>query len=107
MSNKHIWWACALKNSVCIMCWTGLAIWFDRWWIALFALFFMSTLETKKPNGYYSICDRCGRYSPEGKTRDEAEEKRIHAGWTRRNVEGHWEDTCPECHYEEQHHNLP
>jgi len=55
-------------------------------------------LETKKPNSYYSICDRCGKYSPEGKTRDEAEEKRIHAGWIRRNIEGHWEDICPECH---------
>lgn len=37
MNDKHTWWAWAIKNSVCVICWTGLAIWFNHWWIALFA----------------------------------------------------------------------
>lgn len=98
MTNKHAWWAWAVKNSVCISCWTGLAIIFNHWWIALFALLFMSTLETKaNSNPYHFICDCCGRYSPEGNSRDEAEQRRIESGWIRRKIDDKWEDVCPEC----------
>ena len=34
--NKDIWWAWALKNSISIVCWTILAIYFNKWWIALY-----------------------------------------------------------------------
>ena len=44
---KHAWWAWTLKNSVCIICWTVLAIGFKHWWIALFSLLFMTSLECK------------------------------------------------------------
>ena len=44
---KHIWWAWALKNSVAIACWTILAIYFNKWWIALFAALFLSSVSTK------------------------------------------------------------
>lgn len=98
MNDKHTWWAWAIKNSVCIICWTWLAVWFNHWWIALFAILFMSTLTTKgnsSPYRYY--CDHCGTYSPEGVSRDEAEQRRIEAGWIRRKVNNKWEDICPEC----------
>ena len=45
--NKHIYWAWALKNSVTIACWTILAIYFNKWWIALFAALFLSSISTK------------------------------------------------------------
>lgn len=32
----------ALKNIAIMACWTVLAIYFNRWWIALFALLFFS-----------------------------------------------------------------
>ena len=44
---KHIWWAWALKNSISIICWTILAIYFNKWWIALFAALFLSSISTK------------------------------------------------------------
>jgi len=98
MNDKHTWWAWAIKNSVCVICWTGLAIWFNHWWIALFAILFMSTLTTKGNSGPYRYyCDHCGKYSPEGVSRDEAEQRRIEAGWIRRKVNDKWEDICPEC----------
>lgn len=34
--TKHAWWAWAVKNSVVMICWTALAIFFGKWWIALF-----------------------------------------------------------------------
>ena len=44
---KHEWSAWALKNSVTIACWTILAIYFNKWWIALFAVLFLSSISTK------------------------------------------------------------
>ena len=41
-------WAWATKNCVCITCWTLLAVAFGKWWIALFALLFMSDLKGVK-----------------------------------------------------------
>lgn len=46
--NKHIWWAVALENSVLAICWTGLAIHFDKWWLALFSLLAFTTIKSKK-----------------------------------------------------------
>jgi hypothetical protein len=40
--NKNLIWAWAIKNSVAILAWTTLAITFDKWWIALFGILFMS-----------------------------------------------------------------
>ena len=45
---KHIWWAWAVKNSVCMICWTVLAIAFDRWWIALVGVLTLSSLTKKE-----------------------------------------------------------
>ena len=41
------WIAWAFKNVGIMVCWTILAIHFDKWWIALFALMFLSSLKTE------------------------------------------------------------
>lgn len=43
--NKSAYWAWAIKNSICIICWIVLAIIFNKWWIALFAALFLSDLR--------------------------------------------------------------
>ena len=45
--NKSVWWAWAIKNSICTICWVVLAIVFNKWWIALFGLLFLSSLRTE------------------------------------------------------------
>lgn len=42
--NKWIW-SIALKNSIAIICWTYLACYFGKWWIALFGVFFLTSVE--------------------------------------------------------------
>lgn len=46
--DKNIMWAWAVKNSICVICWTVLAIHFDKWWIALFSVLFLSSLKYQK-----------------------------------------------------------
>lgn len=36
----------ALQNSFIVACFTALAIFFQKWWIALFSIFFLVTTET-------------------------------------------------------------
>ena len=36
-----------LKNSIAIVCWTILALYFNKWCIALFAALFLSNISTK------------------------------------------------------------
>ena len=47
MTNKHAWWAWAIKNGVCAVRWTVLAIYFGKWWIALCMVLTSTSLETK------------------------------------------------------------
>lgn len=35
-------------NVIVMLCWTALAIHFDKWWIALFAALCFSSLKTEK-----------------------------------------------------------
>lgn len=48
---NSVYWAWALKNSVVIICWTALAVFFGKWWIALFAAFFVSDLKRTTSTG--------------------------------------------------------
>ena len=48
--NRSFIWAWAFKNIVAIIAWTALAILFDKWWIAIFALLFVSGIQTKTNN---------------------------------------------------------
>ena len=45
---KHILWAWAIKNSVALICWVAIAIIFGKWWLALFAILFMSGLKSRE-----------------------------------------------------------
>ena len=91
--NKNIYWPWAIKNIIDIACWTVLAIHFNKWWIALFAALFVSSLKTNV--GKYKICDRCGKHSPYADSHNEALEKAKAAGWVHY-VECN-KDYCPDC----------
>lgn len=91
--NKTLIWAWAIKNSVCVICWTTLAIIFNTWWIALFGLLFMSDLQTKYKQ--YRVCDGCGKHSPHADSYNEALDKAKEAGWVHY-AEGNL-DYCSEC----------
>lgn len=91
--NKSFLWAWAIKNSICVICWTVLAIVFNRWWIALFGLLFMSGLQTQYKR--HRVCDKCGKHSPYADSYNEALDKAKEAGWVHI-AEGNL-DYCPDC----------
>lgn len=91
--NKSAWWAWTIKNSICVICWVVLAIVFNKWWIALFAALFLSSLETKYK--HYRVCDKCGKHSPYADSYNEALNKAKEAGWIHY-VDGN-KDYCPDC----------
>lgn len=91
--NKSIYWSVAIKNSICVTCWTALAIIFHKWWIALFAVLFLTSIETKHKS--YRVCDICGKLSPYADSYNEALDKAKAAGWVH-HVDGN-KDYCPEC----------
>ena len=91
--NKNAWWAWAVDNSINIICWTALAIYFNKWWIALFAALFISSLKTNR--NYYRICDRCGKHSPYAESYNEALDKARNAGWVHYAEDN--KDYCPDC----------
>ena len=93
--NGIAWWAWAIKNSVCVICWTCLAIVFNKWWIALFGGLFLSGLHTGYK--YCRICDKCGKRSPYADSYNEALNKAKEAGWAHE-VEGN-KDYCPDCQH--------
>jgi hypothetical protein len=91
--NKNLIWVWAIKNSIAILAWTALAIVFNKWWIALFAILFMSSLQTKHQS--YRVCDGCGKHSPYADSYNEALEKAKEDGWLHI-VDGN-KDYCPDC----------
>ena len=44
---KSIYWAVAIKNSIAMICWTALAIYFGKWWVALFAVTCFSCVKSE------------------------------------------------------------
>lgn len=40
------WISWAIKNSVVMICFSALAVYFNHWWIALFAGLFISDIKT-------------------------------------------------------------
>lgn len=91
--NKSMIWAWAIKNSICVICWTMLAIVFNKWWVALFGALFLSGLQTQHKN--YRVCDKCGKHSPYADSYNEALEKARSIGWIH-NVKDN-SDYCPDC----------
>jgi hypothetical protein len=94
--NKNLIWAWAIKNIVDVLAWVALAIVFNKWWIALFTILFVSGLETKHKS--YRVCDGCGKHSPYADTYNEALDRAKEAGWAHI-VEGN-KDYCPDCRKE-------
>ena len=86
-------WACVIQNSICVICCTALAIVFDKWWLILFSILFLSSI-VQKPY-YYRFCDKCGKRSESASTYDGALEKAKKAGWVHY-VDGN-RDYCPDC----------
>lgn len=91
--SKNIIWAWALKNSIAIIAWVALAIIFNKWWIALFGVLFLSGIKTKHQS--YLVCDGCGKHSPYADSYNEALDKAKEAGWFHI-VDGNL-DYCPDC----------
>ena len=91
--DKSFIWAWFFKNIIAILAWVALAILFNKWWIALFALLFVSGIETKFKS--YRVCDGCGKHSPYANSYNEALDKAKEAGWVHY-VNGN-RDYCPEC----------
>ena len=93
--DKNTIWAWAIKNSIVMITWAALAIIFNKWWIALFAVLFMNSLETRYR--HRRKCDGCGKYGPYGDSAEEALNKTRVAGWLHV-VDGD-RDYCPECRH--------
>lgn len=90
--NKAAWAAWAVKNSVVLVCFTCLAIYFGKWWIVFFAALFLSSLKLVNTR---RTCDGCGKtlFS----SADNMDETAQRAGWVRKKNGEEWEDFCPEC----------
>ena len=86
-------WAWAIKNSISVICWVVLAIASNKWWVALFGVFFISGLEQIRK--YCRVCDKCGKHSPYADSRSEALKIAKRAGWIHY-VDGN-RDYCPDC----------
>lgn len=96
--DKSFIWAWAFKNIIAIIAWTALAILFDKWWIALFSLLFISSI--KIPIKSCRVCDGCGKHSPYANSYNEALDKAKEAGWIHY-VDGN-KDYCSECSKKER-----
>lgn len=96
--NKNIIWSIALKNSICVICWTVLAILFNKWWIALFGALFLTSYTTGSVQRYYRVCDGCGKHSEYADSYNEALDKAKDAGWV--HIQDGDKDYCPSCKME-------
>ena len=100
--DKNAWWAWTIKNSVSVICWVALAVIFNKWWIALFGLLFMSDFKMKHKN--YRICDKCGKHSPYEDSYDKAIKRAEAVGWI--HYDDGNRDYCPDCQLKIYRHNL-
>ncbi len=84
-----------LKNILCMILWVVLAIYFNRWWIALFSILTMTSVNYKFAT--YRICDKCGKHSPHvfSDSQEDAINEAIKAGWVHQD-KGNL-DFCPDC----------
>ena len=84
----------SIANVIKIICWIILAIVFDKWWIALFSLLFITSLQYKSQ--HCITCDKCGKRSPYAESYNEALEKAKKVGWYHTDKN---KDYCPECRF--------
>ena len=91
--NKNTIWACAIENMISVSCFTILALAFDKWWISLFAILFISFPKTVRQ--YYRVCDGCGKHSPTADNYNSALDMAKSAGWV--HIVEDNKDYCPDC----------
>lgn len=91
--KKDVLWAWVVKNGIAVLAWTTLAVVFNKWWIALFAILFMDKFKIIYSN--YRVCDKCGKHSPYANSYNKALDKAKEAGWVHY-ANGN-KDYCPEC----------
>jgi hypothetical protein len=84
-----------LYNIINLICFTLLAILFNKWWIILFAVLFLMIPSAKFRGKCWRICDGCGRWSESGENVTEAIERAEKCGWLHMAAED--KDFCPEC----------
>lgn len=82
-----------IRDIVCVVCWTTIAIVFNEWKIALLGLLCLSSFKTR----YYRVCDRCGKHSPYASTHNDAIKRAKDAGWIIRKDGDKYDDRCPDC----------
>lgn len=80
-----------LFNLAALITWAALAVIFNKWWIALFAIFFWTVRRS------YIYCDGCGEKGPTANNVHEARAKAHGEGWTSEIREGKTWDYCPKC----------
>lgn len=95
--NKNFWWAWAIKNSICVICWTAIAIIFNKWWIALFGLLFMHSIKSETSSSSFIRCNECGKYAPFTQHPDDPIYMVKQQGWVSYKENGEWKDYCPDC----------
>lgn len=101
--NKHAYWAWAIKNCTVVICFTVLALTFNKWWIILCASLFLSDLRAVPINRYYRTCDGCGEHSPYAETPEAALKLAKDSGWE--HYEATNTDYCPKCQVKRGNNN--
>lgn len=81
-----------ILNIVSLVTWATLAVIFNKWWIALFAIIFFMTV-----NNSHIYCDGCGKKGPTANSVNEARAKAHGEGWITSTHEGKTLDYCPKC----------
>lgn len=93
MKKNSIYWSCFLNNISALICWTILAMYFNKWWLVFFSVLFIYSFGTK----HFRICDSCGKHSPEASDYNSAIDLAERNGWKSVIENGERKDYCPEC----------
>ena len=91
--DGNLYWSLAIKNIICVICLTVLAILFNKWWIILFSSLLFS--YTKVAHKFYRVCDECGKHSPYADSYNDALEKAKANGWIHFMTDN--KDYCSDC----------
>lgn len=91
--NKDVLYV-SIYNIINIICWTIIAILFDKWWILLFSIL---TYASLKHRAYRKVCDNCGKKGPPAESSADAESKAKAAGWIKYDDK---DFCCLKCHHE-------
>lgn len=94
--DRRILYAVLAQNGIVMICWTIIAVVFEKWWLALFAALMMTGVRDGAKS-YFRYCDKCGKRGPYADNEEDAIRKAKEAGWIIRQIDGKWDDRCPDC----------